>query len=559
MTSSSGKRPTADHNSGLDAPVAVKRLKALIDVPAPLHHRAMQGSCKQKRQAARSQPKAQKLLLSFGTLRPHPFGVQPLGNMLLNFGSEGDIRTAGLGFLSFLEDEMIISQLLSDTSLLSHKDICRLSQCSKALYVLACFDDIWRSRTIAAFGGKFGEEFGDSWRDTFRRKACEAGYGSSRKIDATTIPPLVPLKVRGFYSDYLFSSWRCASIPLEKLCRVDAPDTIDRRSNLSVEEFIESYANPNIPVIITDVVHKWPAFGKWTLDYLAKTSGDVEFRAEAVDISLKSYASYSSKCARNGGSFEESPLYMFDRNFASRTGLAGDYTVPEYFSEDLFKVFGEDRRPDYRWLILGPPRSGSTFHLDPNQTSAWNAVLSGSKKWILFPPEVVPPGVFPSEDGSEVTSPVSLAEWFLNHYDEMKNSPVKPVECICRAGELIFVPRGWWHAVMNLEETIAITQNFVSRQNLSHVLRFMSTKFDQISGFKESCGDCWTLYDQFVEALGPDFSEAVEAEKSERQHQRVLASANRREMQKRKAEPLADVFAPAPSGFSFSFGFASGE
>ena len=66
--------------------------------------------------------------------------------------------------------------------------------------------------------------------------------------------------------------------------------------------------------------------------------------------------------------------------------------VPEHFEADLFSVLGEDSRPDYRWLIMGPERSGSTFHKDPNATSAWNAVVRGSKKWILFPPHITPPG-----------------------------------------------------------------------------------------------------------------------------------------------------------------------
>lgn len=61
-------------------------------------------------------------------------------------------------------------------------------------------------------------------------------------------------KVSGFYSDLLYQPHLCATIemPREWL----QVDNIDRRSGLSVEDFVLQYERPNRPVIITDAISK---------------------------------------------------------------------------------------------------------------------------------------------------------------------------------------------------------------------------------------------------------------------------------------------------------------
>ena len=52
--------------------------------------------------------------------------------------------------------------------------------------------------------------------------------------------------------------------------------------------------------------------------------------------------------------------------------------VPAYFASDrdLFSRLSGSYRPDYRWLIIGGARAGSSWHVDPNATCAETAPRS---------------------------------------------------------------------------------------------------------------------------------------------------------------------------------------
>lgn len=162
-----------------------------------------------------------------------------------------------------------------------------------------------------------------------------------------------------------------------------------------------------------------------------------------------------------------------------------------------------------------------------------------------YPP---PPGVYVSEDQSEVTSPLSIAEWLLGFHDEARKTPGCR-EGICREGEVLHVPSGWWHLVVNLSPSIAVTQNFVPRAHLANALAFLKDKPEQVSGFRSDIKDPYILFTARLEEKHPDWLREGLAEMSKMQAGR-----------KRKWEELVQAGGDeGPDRNGFSFGFGEGD
>lgn len=277
-----------------------------------------------------------------------------------------------------------------------------------------------------------------------------------------------------------------------------------------------------MPFIICNAIGKWKALTEWTAEKLVQRfSSDIKHRithnldvmsnSPTMEMTFADYFHYASI------QHDETPLYIFDAHFGEKMPtMLEDYNVEDLkvFQEDFLSVIATSieekgnsgiiktvkgvkleaggkcvikdkeakrasgsKRPDFRWIVIGPQRTGASWHQDPARTSAWNSLIKGRKRWAIYPPESIPPALNVCKNGDYRKSGLDMSSlmWYLHVYPFLTPDQ-KPLEIIQEEGETIYVPNGWWHLVLNLDFSIAVTQNFVDSHN---ILMFIKDRLDE--------------------------------------------------------------------------------
>jgi hypothetical protein len=127
---------------------------------------------------------------------------------------------------------------------------------------------------------------------------------------------------------------------------------------------------------------------------------------------------------------------------ARESGLDAFFVTPPKLKDWLneFYLSHPSQRLDFQFLYWGDSGSSTGYHEDVAGTFSWSFNLRGRKGWSFY-------------------------------MRDLRGQPYL-IQCVQKAGELIFVPSGCFHSVENLEnDTVSINQNWFNQHNLNEVVR----------------------------------------------------------------------------------------
>eukprot|EP00928_Gymnodinium_smaydae_P062282 TRINITY_DN4618_c0_g2_i1.p1 TRINITY_DN4618_c0_g2~~TRINITY_DN4618_c0_g2_i1.p1 ORF type:complete len:495 (-),score=81.62 TRINITY_DN4618_c0_g2_i1:13-1497(-) len=298
-------------------------------------------------------------------------------------------------------------------------------------------------------------------------------------------------------------------------------NSVDKHSVLSPDDFAERYSKQSKPVVV-----KSPSClpAGWGFKQLAELCGKRQINIEQYDPSSSEWA--SMKCQgestlRNllqGWKEQNNKGVVFDESLAEVCpALLNIWRwSPCLEASDLLQHFegsgipGSDPFHAHPSLFVQPAGSQCGVHVDAFRSQFAQAVIRGRKRWVLWDLDVADQVRFMGrrdkvrlevQKGRRMQRKIHFETVFDGSSDEAglvegcEDQQIARDDLLEKSrmevevgeGETIFVPGGMPHQVFNLEDTIAISQNFIDAIHAPRSLAELRwpVPYDDVADFLE--------------------------------------------------------------------------
>jgi hypothetical protein len=233
------------------------------------------------------------------------------------------------------------------------------------------------------------------------------------------------------------------------------------------DELFEKYLSRMSPVLIRGLIDDWDATYRYSHENLTAEHGQLRVQVSDIpysekfgssqrqDMKLHEYIEEMRNHRIKGG---KHPWYVFKGNRipvdSEKTDSLVQYSwtptphviqhAIEYINPPTTRGYtGPKSREVFinaQWAF-GGEGTGAPVHY---HNTAWNALVYGAKKWIVYPPH------------SMIMSNRQIKEYFETDLPEFEARGVHSLSCVQTAGDVMIIPEIWGHGVLNLQESVAV-------------------------------------------------------------------------------------------------------
>ena len=237
--------------------------------------------------------------------------------------------------------------------------------------------------------------------------------------------------------------------------------TIDRIDRPSYEQFRDDYLEARVPVLVAGALDEWPAMRRWNLDHIGRAIGSrritpviahkgrwaVDVR-EGMRTEEMDFSTYRAEI--ESGDVHHYLRLALEGSFSDL--LADEYETPIYCRKRIFMK---------KNLWVGSAESSSGLHYDMMHNVV--AQIAGRRRVVLFAPEEARRlYAYPVRSLAWHHSPVRVEEPDLERFPAFASA--RRIEVEIGRGDLLFIPKGWWHHFASLEDAIAINFFWVTKR-----------------------------------------------------------------------------------------------
>src|SRR3954469_4926479 len=170
---------------------------------------------------------------------------------------------------------------------------------------------------------------------------------------------------------------------------INARGQVNVRPGLSVDEFYAEYVGRK-PVVMKGALQHLPAYGKWTVPYLASLAPDLPARLKTGNLAdgntttraLSQYSKFCEEVAAGPATPDGPPPYLHDLPLFSMIPALREDVVP--FPTHIFPKFFRAQWWVFPQFFVGPKDSVTPLHFDTLVTHNLFFQLHGSKRFMII-------------------------------------------------------------------------------------------------------------------------------------------------------------------------------